>query len=113
MQQICICARGGQAGTERGFEHIAGAAGILADHDLGLVILPIVPAEIPADPEGVINGQVLVRLSAKSVSSEILPHFVSFFLRYDFFTITVQPALFCFGKHRHIEGCMHISCHSV
>ena len=85
MQQIGVGAGSGKAGTQRGLEHVARAAGVLADHDLGLVILSVVPAEIAADLKGVIDGQVLVGLSAKSVSSEILPHFVSFFLRFVFF----------------------------
>ena len=95
MQQIGIGTGSGKTGTQRGLEHVARAAGVLADHDLGFVILSVVPAEIAADLKGVIDGQVLVGLSAKSVSSEILPHFVSFFLRFDFlpkFAYSFSPA---------------------
>ena len=81
VQQIGVRSRGSESGTQCGLKHVAGAARVLADHDLGLMVLSVVPAEIPADLEGVINGQVLVGLAAKSVRSEILPHFVSFFLR--------------------------------
>ena len=80
MQQESVRTGGSQARTESGLIHIAGAAGILADDDLRTVIPPIVPAEIAADLESMIHGQVLVGLSPESVRTEILSHVFSFFL---------------------------------
>ena len=101
MQQVGVRARCGEPGAESRFEHIARAAGVLADHDLGLMVFSVVPAEIPADLEGVINGQVLVGLTAKSVRSKILPHFVSFFLEIRFFTNAVCSP----PSRRHAPSC--------
>ena len=73
-EKIDIRAGCRQSGTKRRLKHITGAAGIFADHDLRLVLFSVVPADIAADFERVIDGQVLVGLSAKSVCSEIFTH---------------------------------------
>ena len=76
MQQIGVCPGRGQAGAERIFKHVAGTAGVLADDDLRLMLPSVVPAEIASDAEGVIDGQVFVGFTAKTIRSEILSHFV-------------------------------------
>ena len=71
MEQIGICPGGRQARTQRRLEHIAGAPGVLTDDHLGLMILAIVPAQIAADFEGMIHGQVLIGFPAEAVRAEI------------------------------------------
>ena len=77
MQQIGVRTGGGQSGAERVLEHIARAAGVLADHDLGLMILSVKPAEIAADPESMIHGQVDVGLTAEPIGSKVFTHLYS------------------------------------
>ena len=74
VHEIGVCARGRQAGGQGIFEHIAGSAGIFADHDRALVLPAVIPAEKPADPVGVFHGQVNVGLAAEAVGTEIFGH---------------------------------------
>ena len=71
MQQISVRPGGGEAGAEGRLIHVAGATGVLADDHLGFVILAIVPAQVAADLEGMVHGQVLIGFPAEAVSSEI------------------------------------------
>ena len=71
MQQVSVRSGSGEAGAECRLIHIAGAPGVLADDHLGLVILAIVPAQVAADLEGMVHGQVLIGFPAEAVSSEI------------------------------------------
>ena len=79
VHDVGVGAAGHQAGAERVFEHVAGAAGVLADDDLGLLAeaRAVVPAEVAADLDGVLEGQVLVGFPAEAVGSEIFAHFQS------------------------------------
>ena len=74
VHEIGVCARGRQAGGQRIFKHIAGSAGIFADHDRALVRPAVVPAEKPADPVGVFHRQAHVGLTAEAVGTEIFGH---------------------------------------
>ena len=74
VHEIGICAGGRQAGRERIFKHIAGSAGIFADHDRALVLPAVIPAEKPADPVGVLHRQAHIGLTAEAVSAEIFGH---------------------------------------
>ena len=74
MHKIGVRARGRQAGGQGIFKHIAGSAGIFADHDRALVLPAVIPAEKPADPVGVFHGQVNVGLTAEAVGTEIFGH---------------------------------------
>ena len=65
---------GGEPRAEGAFKHVAGAARVLADDHHGLVLLAVIPAQIPADAESVIDGQALVGLSAETVGPEIFTH---------------------------------------
>ena len=74
VHEIGVCARGRQAGRQGIFKHIAGSAGIFADHDRALVLPAVIPAEKPADPVGVLHRQAHVGLTAEAVCAEIFGH---------------------------------------
>ena len=74
VHEIGVCARGRQAGGQGIFKHIAGSAGIFADHDRALVLPAVIPAEKPADPVGVLHRQAHVGLTAEAVCAEIFAH---------------------------------------
>ena len=82
MQHVRIRAGGHNTGNQRILKHIAGAAGILADHDAGLGLVPCaalllakIPAQKAADLIGVIRRQIHIRFTAEAIGSEILAHF--------------------------------------
>ena len=74
VQQIGVGARGGETGAQRVLEHVARAAGVLADDDLGLVVPSVVPADVAADAEGVVDGQSDVGLAAEAVRPKVFTH---------------------------------------
>ena len=71
MEQVGVRPGGGEAGAEGRLKHIAGAPGVLADDHLGLVVPAIVPAQVAADLEGMVHGQILVGFPAEAVRSKI------------------------------------------
>ena len=74
MKQVSIRAGGGYPGTDGIFEHIAGTAGILADHDVRMMLPAVVPPEKAPDFIGVNGGQIFVGFPAKAVGSKIFCH---------------------------------------
>ena len=74
VQHICVRAGGSDARDQSMLQHIAGPAGILADDDAGLVVAAVIPADEPTDLIGMLDGQYLVDLAAKTVCSEIFTH---------------------------------------
>ena len=77
VQEIGVRAGGGKTRAERRLKHIAGAAGVLADNYLCLMLPAVVPAEVTADFESMVNRQIDIGLSAKAVGSEIFAHWNS------------------------------------
>ena len=83
VQQIGICARGRQTGHQTVLKHIAGTAGVLADHNaggLGVALLlaqgAVIPAQKTAHLIAVVSGQVHTGFAAKAVGSKIFPHVI-------------------------------------
>ena len=81
VQQVGICAGSGQARHQAVLEHIAGAAGILANDDAGRLAvaaaLPqciIIPAQKTAHLVGVVGGQVHTGLATEAIGSKIFSH---------------------------------------
>ena len=75
VQQVRVRAGGGKPRAERRFKHIARAAGVLADNDLCPVrFAAVVPAEVAANAECVVDCQIYVCFPAEAVSSEIFTH---------------------------------------
>ena len=79
MQQVGICAGGGQTGNQTVLEHIGAAAGILADDDacrlvvaVALAQCVVVPAEEATNLVSMVGGQskllALYALAGKSVA---------------------------------------------
>ena len=74
MQQVGVRARSRDAGSQRILVHIGRAARILADDNLRLAFLAVVPSEVTSDGKCMLCCQVHSGLSAESVSTEILTH---------------------------------------
>ena len=81
MEQVGICAGSGQACHQAVLEHIAGAAGILANDDAGRLVvaaaLPqciIIPAQKTAYLVGVVGGQIHTGLATEAIGSKIFSH---------------------------------------
>ena len=76
--EIYIRSGGSDAGSKGEFQHIAGAAGVLADDDAGTLTVHGLPVIIPAQEKtylvGVICCQCDVGLAPETVCSEILAH---------------------------------------
>ena len=77
MEQIRVSAGSSQACAKGRLKHITGPAGIFADNHFRLMVLSIIPAQEAADLKGMVNGQILVGFSAKTVGTKILTHFDS------------------------------------
>ena len=71
MEQVGIRPGGGEPGAESRLKHVAGAAGVLANDHLGLVVPAVVPAQIAAYLEGVVHSQIGIGFSSEAVGSEI------------------------------------------
>ena len=74
VQQVGVGAGGHQAGNERGLKHVAGATGVLAHHDAGLLLLArtVVPAHKAADLEGVLDVEPLVGAATEAIGAKVL-----------------------------------------
>ena len=79
VEQIGVRAGGRDADRQGALIHIGGAAGVLADHDPGLVVqvfLSVIPSEEPAGLESVLRRQHNARLAAETVRTEVFSHFI-------------------------------------
>ena len=83
MQQVGICARGGQTCNQTVLEHIGAAAGVLADNDTGGLIVAvalaqsvIIPAQKTANLVGVVGSQINTSFTTEAIGSKILSHYV-------------------------------------
>ena len=74
MEHIGVRAGSRDAGDQGMLQHIAGSTGVLADDHAGLVIPTVIPADEPSDLIGMLYGQDLVDLAAKTIRSEIFSH---------------------------------------
>ena len=72
MEQVDVSAGGGHTRADGVLQHIAGAAGILAHHDLSSVGAAEVPAQEAADLIGVVSSQALAGLTTEPVRAKIL-----------------------------------------
>ena len=72
MHQVGIGPRGGQTGGQGAFIHIAGAAGVLSDHDAGSVVFAVIPTQEPADLKGVLHRQGHIGFTPIAIGSKIL-----------------------------------------
>ena len=86
VQQVSVCAGGGQASDQTVLEHIRATAGILTNDDACRVIITvaltqsvIIPAQKTTNLVGVVSGQINTSFTTESISSKILSHY-SFFL---------------------------------
>ena len=77
MEQVDVSAGGGHTRADGVLQHIAGAAGILAHHDLSSVGAAEVPAQEAADLIGVVSSQALAGLTTEPVRAKILSHMYS------------------------------------
>ena len=83
VQQVGICARGGQTCNQTVLEHIGAAAGVLADNDTGGLIVAvalaqsvIIPAQKTANLVGVVGSQINTSFTTEAIGSKILSHYV-------------------------------------
>ena len=81
MEHIGIRAGGGETRDQRILKHIAGAAGVLTNHDSGRAVLSaappdlgVIPAQKTAYPIGVIRRQGHVGFSPEAVRTKIFTH---------------------------------------
>ena len=82
VHDVGVSTRCHEARAQRVLKHVAGSSCILSDDHLCLAVksLAVVPAEITADLDGVIECQRLVGFAAEAVCSEIFAHYsLSFF----------------------------------
>ena len=82
VQQVGICARGGQTCNQTVLEHIGAAAGVLADNDTGGLIVAvalaqsvIIPAQKTANLVGVVGSQINTSFTTEAIGSKILSHY--------------------------------------
>ena len=82
MEQVSVCAGGGQTCDQTILEHIGATAGILANDDTGRLVVAIaltesiiIPAQKTAYLVGVVGGQVHTGLATEAVGSKILSHY--------------------------------------
>ena len=82
MQQVGIRTGSGQARHQAVLEHVAGAAGVLANDDAGRLIvavaLPqciIIPAQKTAHLVCVVGGQIHTGLATEAVCTKIFSHY--------------------------------------
>ena len=83
VQQVCVCARSGQACNQTILEHIRTAAGVLADNDAGRLVVAValaqcvvVPAQKTANLVGVVGGQSDSSFATEAIGSKVLSHYV-------------------------------------
>ena len=81
VEQVGVRAGGHQTAHQGVLEHVAGAAGVLADDDPGgtLLALPAaelgeVPAQEAAHLKSVVRGQIHIGFPTEAVSTEIFSH---------------------------------------
>ena len=81
VEQIGVRTRRHQATHQRILKHIAGAAGILSDHDAGRIVVPvalpqhpIIPAQKAADLVCVVCGEFYVGFPTEAVGTEVFAH---------------------------------------
>ena len=76
MHDVGIGATRHKAGAQRVLKHVGRPAGVLTNDNLGLLALlgTVVPTKETTNLDGMLVGQVLVGLTTKAVSSEILTH---------------------------------------
>ena len=86
VQQVSVCAGGGQASDQTVLEHIRTTAGILTNDDACRVIITVVltqsviiPAQKTTNLVGMVGGQSDSSLTTEAIGSKIFPHY-SFFL---------------------------------
>ncbi len=86
MQQIGVCAGGGQTRHQTILEHIGATTSILADYNAGRLVVAvalaqsvIVPAEEATNLVGVVGSQSDSGFSAEAIGSKILSHYVIVF----------------------------------
>ena len=109
VKQIRICSGCRKSRNQRILEHVAASSGILSDHDLGLMILAIIPSKKPSHFECMFNRQYLIGFPAESICSKIFSHsntspsnhlpYLPIFLHYQhshlyyyiFFLLYIQP----------------------
>ena len=82
VQQVGICAEGGQASDQTVFEHIRAAAGILANDDAGRFVVAvtftehiIILAQKTTNLVGMICSQCYSSFTTESIGSKILSHY--------------------------------------
>ena len=74
VQQISVCSRCGQSCYQRIFEHVAGASGVFSNDDLCFVVFSEIPSEESSHFICMLNRQINVCFSAKSICSKIFTH---------------------------------------
>ncbi len=74
MEQIYVRPARGKTRRERVLKHIAGAAGILANHHLCLMLLPVIPSQKPAHLKRLLHFKIYISLSPKTIRPKIFAH---------------------------------------
>ena len=74
MKKISICAGSSKTSNQGILEHVAASSGVLADYDLGLMVTSVIPSYITSYLESIVNSQLNICLSSKSVCSKIFSH---------------------------------------
>ena len=74
VKKICVCTACHKTCNKGILEHIARTSGILADNDLALMLLAVIPAEITADLIGMFDIQGNIGFAAEAVCTEIFSH---------------------------------------
>ena len=82
MEQVGICAGSGQARHQAVLEHIAGAAGVLANDDAGRVGVAValsdhivIPTKKTTNLIGVISGQSDPSFTTEAIGSKVFSHY--------------------------------------
>ena len=76
MKQIDICPGCRQTCNQCIFKHVATASRILTDHNLRLVLFPIIPSKKSSDFKCMLYRQNFICLTTKSICSKIFSHFL-------------------------------------
>ena len=74
MKKINICTGSGKTCNQSVLKHVAASSGVLADYDLGLMVTSVIPSHITSYLECIVNSQLNICLSSKSVCSKIFSH---------------------------------------
>ena len=81
VQQVGICAGGGQASDQTVLEHIGAATGVLTDDDTGRLVITValtqgvvVPTEEAANLVGMVGSQINTSFTTEAIGPKILSH---------------------------------------